>query len=60
MKISPIPENLFSIEGKKIEKVLQQAVKEALLAHKHAGNPVAIWKNNKVEVVPPEEILIEI
>ncbi len=60
MKIFPIPENLFSVEGKRIEKVLQQAVNEALLIHKHAGNSVAIWKNNKIEVIPPEEIFVEI
>jgi hypothetical protein len=39
-----------------IEKVLQRAVQEALLRHKHAGNPVAVWRDGRVVWIPPEEI----
>jgi hypothetical protein len=32
------------------------AVREALRDHKLAGNPIAVWRNGKVVIVPPEEI----
>lgn len=34
----------------------QVAVREALLDHKRAGNSVAVWRDGKVVIVPPEEI----
>ena len=39
-----------------IEKALKEAVRQALLQHKQAGNPVAAWRNGKVVWIPPEEI----
>ncbi|HMJ25099.1 MAG TPA: hypothetical protein VK475_04700 [Pyrinomonadaceae bacterium] len=44
--------------GKEIEEVLQRAVRHALLMHKRLGNPIATWKDGKVVIVPPEEIII--
>lgn len=44
------------------EEVLRRftvAVREALLDHKRAGNPVAVWRDGKVVIVPPEEIAVE-
>jgi hypothetical protein len=35
---------------------MRQAVREALLQHKRAGNPVAVWRDEQVVWVPPEEI----
>lgn len=49
---------LFIDHGKDIEKVLQRAVNHALLMHKRLGNPIATWKDGKVVIVPPEEIVI--
>jgi hypothetical protein len=40
----------------RILRALRQAVREALLDHKRAGNPVAIWKDGRVEWVQPEDI----
>lgn len=40
----------------RILRALRQAVREALLAHKRAGNPVAVWKDGRVEWVKPEDI----
>jgi hypothetical protein len=40
----------------RILRALRLAVREALQEHKRAGNPVAIWRNGRVEWVPPEEI----
>ena len=33
----------------KIEAALRAAVREALAFHKQAGNPVAVWRDGKVE-----------
>jgi hypothetical protein len=41
-----------------IEKILRRAVNQALLKHKRLGNSIAIWKDGKVVIVPPEEIVI--
>lgn len=37
-------------------RALKQAVQEALRRHKLAGNPVAIWRDGKVQWVKPEDI----
>ena len=49
---------LFLDHGKDIEKVLQRAVNHALHMHKRLGNPIATWKDGKVVIVPPEEIVL--
>ena len=40
-----------------IDAAIRRAVREAILAHAKAGNPVATWRDGKVVWVPPEEIL---
>ena len=40
----------------RIARALRLAVREALRNHKLAGNPVAVWRNDRVEWIPPEEI----
>ena len=40
----------------RILRALQLAFREALQRHKQAGNPVAVWRNDRVEWIPPEEI----
>ncbi len=37
-------------------RAMQQAVREALWRHKLAGNPVAIWRDEQVVWVQPEDI----
>ena len=34
-------------DEKQITETLQRAVREAVLIHKRAGNPIATWKNGK-------------
>jgi hypothetical protein len=41
-----------------IERALARAVRNALIEHKRAGNPVATWENGKVVIVQPEDIVI--
>jgi hypothetical protein len=48
--------NVLLVHAKALEKVMQRAVREALLGHKRAGNPIAVWRDGQVVVIPPEEI----
>ena len=50
----PPSERVHDVE--RILAALRRAVQEALLSHKLAGNPVAIWKDGRVEWVQPEDI----
>jgi hypothetical protein len=40
----------------RILRALKEAVQEALQRHKRDGNPVAVWRNDRVEWIPPEDI----
>ncbi|HEX5760422.1 MAG TPA: hypothetical protein VF121_14635 [Thermoanaerobaculia bacterium] len=40
----------------RIREILGRAVREALLRHKQAGNPVAVWRGGRVEWIQPEDI----
>ncbi len=44
----------------RILEAMRQAVREALLDHKRAGNPVAVWRNNRVEWIQPEDSPVEL
>ena len=56
-KLKPDSSNLLVKHSKTVERVYRKAVREALLKHKQANNPVAIWRDGKVVLIPPEEIL---
>lgn len=43
----------------RIEQALRQAVQDALRLHRLHGNSVAVWRNGRVEWVPPEQIPVE-
>lgn len=44
-------------EGTLIDRALKQAVHEALLQHKRAGNPIAAWRDGKTVWLKPEDIV---
>ncbi|MBM2837752.1 MAG: hypothetical protein HW415_377 [Deltaproteobacteria bacterium] len=44
-------------EGTLIDRALKQAVHEALLQHKRAGNPIAVWRDGKIVWLNPEDIV---
>jgi hypothetical protein len=48
----------FYRDAEEIEKWLKLGVREALKMHKCLGNPIAVWRNGKVVIIPPEEIEI--
>jgi ABC-type proline/glycine betaine transport system ATPase subunit len=48
----------FVEQAEAIERILQRAVQETLAIQRRLGNPISIWKDGKVVIVPPEEIVI--
>ena len=53
-----ITKNFLVEHAETIEGIFRRAVREALLMHKRAGNPIAAWRDGKVVWIPPEEIVI--
>ena len=51
------PASVFD-DTREVTRRFEQAVREALIDHKRAGNPVAVWRDGKVVIVPPEEIVL--
>ena len=51
--------DLLVTHAREIEQILRKAVREALLEHKRAGNPVAAWRDGKVVILQPDEIDID-
>ena len=43
-----------------IERAIRDGVRAALLRHYKLGQPIAIWRDGKVVIVPPEEIPAEL
>ncbi len=39
-----------------IDKAFKRAVRDTMLMHKRAGNPVAVWRDGKVVLLQPHEI----
>jgi hypothetical protein len=45
--------------GANVDEAIKKAVDNALLTHKRAGVPIAIWRDEKVVLLEPEEIILE-
>jgi hypothetical protein len=43
-------------DAEKVRQIIQSAINDALLKHKHAGNPVCELRNGKVVWIKPEDI----
>jgi hypothetical protein len=46
-------------DPEKITQALAQGVRDALLKHKQAGNPVVVWREGKAVWIEPEDILVD-
>lgn len=46
------------VEGTEIDKAVKKAVKEAVLRHKQAGNPIVVMKDGQMVWLKPEEIQV--
>jgi hypothetical protein len=53
------PEGFFQANREAMELSVRRAVQDALREHKAFGNPVATWRDGKVVIVPPEEIVLD-
>ena len=58
-KLDNTEPDLFVKYDKEITEASRRAVREALLMHKRAGNPVAISRDGKVVILQPDEIEID-
>jgi hypothetical protein len=54
-----LPENLLLAYSEDIQAAVRRAVRHALRMHKRAGNPIAVWRDGRVVIIPPEEILVD-
>lgn len=41
-----------------IDKALKKAIREAVLQHKRAGNPIVVWRDGQIVWLKPEEIVV--
>jgi len=53
-----LPRDLLISWGEAVDRAVRRAARHALLDHKRSGNPIAVWENGRVEIVPPEEIVV--
>jgi hypothetical protein len=44
-------------DGTLIDKALKQGVRDALIRHKRAGNPIVAWRDGKIVWIPADEII---
>lgn len=54
-----LAEGLFTVHGKEVEQLFQQAVAAALWRHKQLGQSVAVLRDGEVVIVPPDEIPVD-
>jgi len=45
-------------QAEAVQAVLHKAVQHAIWTHKRLGNPIAVWKDGRVVIIPPEEIVL--
>ena len=45
-------------DGAPIDAAIKAAVREAALQHKQKGLPLAVWRDERVVWIPPEEIVL--
>jgi|GEM_PF-848448 len=41
--------------GTPIDEAMNQAARDAVLAHKRAGVPLVVWRDGRVQLVSPDE-----
>ena len=54
------PESLQQLlaESDLVEAAVQAAGRDALILHKRAGQPIVVWENEQVVLIPADEIEI--
>jgi hypothetical protein len=41
-----------------VDRAIARATREAVIAHKRAGNPIATWRDGKVVWIQPKDIKV--
>lgn len=44
----------------KVDVAIKRGVRDALRRHKQAGNPIAVWRDERVVILQPEDIPIDV
>ena len=57
-KIEENTPNLLVKYRETVKGAIRKGVREALLKHKQAGKPVAVWQDGKVVILQPDDINI--
>ena len=52
-------QDLFDRYSEEINKAYRRAVRDALLKHKRAGNPIAVEIDGKLTILQPDEIVVD-
>ena len=55
-----VTSDFLNVQGTAIDLAIKRAVHEALLMHGRAGNPVAVWRDDKVVWLEADEALNEL
>lgn len=42
-----------------IEEIFREAVRDALLMHKRAGNTIAVWRDGQIRLIKAEDIVVD-
>lgn len=58
MSEKPLDQEDLVTQTRAMEDAMRKAVREALRCHKQLGNPISVWRNGRVEWIPPEEIRV--
>lgn len=60
MKIDIYSSPMLLVEhARDIEKIFCEAVREALLMHKRAGNTIAEWREGEIRLIEAEDIVVD-
>ena len=54
-----VTSDFLNVQGAAIDLAIKRAVREALLMHGRAGNPVAVWREDRVVWLEADEALNE-
>lgn len=46
-------------QAEEIEAIFHRAVQHELSIHKRLGNPIAVWQDDKVVLIPPDQIELD-
>jgi hypothetical protein len=57
--VKPEKQSLFERYSEEINPAYERAVREALLMHKRAGNPVVVERDGKMVILQPDEIEVD-